>query len=157
MRSLLHSCLLLNFSQHDELRDPAMQNSDMYHNCSSPCELSIRNLNVIARLNPNSSLREAYHFGGVVSPAFKPHTSIAAMIYLVSSVFNIAACVYINSPSPSSSDKTLVNHRAILDPLSVCAPTLVSFRAVYPPQHKCQSEFPKTQDCLSRALHKSLD
>lgn len=96
-----------------------MQNSDMYHNCSSPCELSIRNLNVIARLNPNSSLREAYYFGGVVSPAFKSHTSIAAMIYLVFNVFNITACVYINSPSPSSSDKTLVNHRAILGP-SLC-------------------------------------
>lgn len=91
----------------------------MYHNCSSPCELSIRNLNVIARLNPNSSLREAYYFGGVVSPAFKSHPSIAAMIYLVFNVFNIAACVYINSPLPSSSDKTLVNQRAILGP-SLC-------------------------------------
>lgn len=101
MRSLLHSFLLLNFNQRDELCEPAMQNSDMYHNCSSPCELSIRNLNVIARLNPNSSLGEAYYFEGVVSPAFKSHTSIAAMIYLVLNVSNIAACVYINSPSAS--------------------------------------------------------
>lgn len=80
-----------------------MQNSDMYHNCSSLCELSIRNLNVIASLNPNSSQREAYYFGGVVSPAFKSHTSIAAMIYVVVNVLNIAACVYINSLSASSS------------------------------------------------------
>lgn len=119
MRSLLHSFLLLNFSQHDELCEPAMQNSDMYHNCSTPCELSIRNLNVIARLNPNSSLREAYYFGGVVSPALKSHTSIAAMIYLLFNVFNIAAYVYINFPLTFSSDKTLVNCRAILGP-SLC-------------------------------------
>jgi hypothetical protein len=78
-----------------------MQNSDMCHNCSSPCELSIRNLNVIATLDPNSSLREAYYFGGVVSPAFKSCTSIAAMIYLVFNILNVSACVYINSLSVS--------------------------------------------------------
>lgn len=85
-----------------------MQNSDMYHNCSSLCGLSIRNLNVIARLNPNSSLREAYYFGGVVSPAFKSHTSIAAMIYSVFSILNAPACVSINSPSVASTDEILV-------------------------------------------------
>lgn len=101
MGSLLHSFFLFNLNQRDELCEPAMQNSDMYHNCSSPRALSIRRLNVIARLNPNSSLREAYYFGGVVLPAFKSHTSIAATIYLVFNVFNIAPCVYINSPSAS--------------------------------------------------------
>ena len=108
-----------------------MQNSDMYHNCSTPCELSIRNLNVIARLNPNTSLREAYYFGGVVSLAFKSHTSIAAMIYLVLNVFNIAACVYINSPLPSSSDKTLVNCRAVFRAFSVLVfqPLSLSFQS----------------------------
>lgn len=58
-----------------------MQNSNMYQNCSSPCEPSIRKLNVIARLNLNSSLREAYYFGGVVSPVFKSHTSTTSVIY----------------------------------------------------------------------------
>ena len=101
MKYLLHSFLLLNFNQHDKLQGPAMQKSNMYQNCSSPCELSIRKLNVIARLNLNSSLREAYYFGGVVSPAFKSHTSIASMIYLVINVLNITTCVYINSPSCS--------------------------------------------------------
>lgn len=81
MGSLSHSFLLFNFKRHNELCEPAAQNSDMYHNCSSPRELSIRSLNVIATLNPNSSLREAYYFGGVVLPAFKSHTSIAATIY----------------------------------------------------------------------------
>ena len=87
VKCLLHSFLLLNFNQHDKLQEPAMQKSNMYQNCSSPCELSIRKLNVIARLNLNSSPREAYYFGGVVSPAFKSHTSIASMIYLVRQCF----------------------------------------------------------------------
>lgn len=134
-----------------------MQNSDMYHNCSSPRELSIRNLNVIARLNPNSSLREAYYFGGVVSPAFKSHTSIAAMIYLVFNVSNTTACVYINSPLPSSSDKTLVNHRAILGPsLCLCSDPCLSSSSL-PSSTQMQSELPKTQNCLSHALPKGLD
>lgn len=101
-----------------------MQNSDMYHNCSSPCGLSIRNLNVIARLNPNSSQREAYYFGGVVSPAFKSHTSRAAMIYLVFNILNVPACVSINSPSVASEDKILVNCRVALEPYMLALPKI---------------------------------
>lgn len=115
-----------------------MQNSDMYHNCSSPCGLSIRNLNVIARLNPNSSLREAYYFGGVVSPAFKSHTSIAAMIYLVFNILNVSACVSINFPSVASSDKILVNCRAVLGPY------MLAFSPIHSSPHSCQNEFSKT-------------
>lgn len=101
-----------------------MQNSDMYHNCSSPCGLSIRNLNVIARLNPNSSRREAYYFGGVVSPAFKSHTSRAAVIYLVFNILNVPACVSINSPSVASEDKILVNCRVALEPYMLALPQI---------------------------------
>lgn len=127
-------------NQYDELCEPAMQNSDMYHNCSSPCELSIRNLNVIARLNPNSSLREAYYFGGVVSPAFKSHTSMASMIYLVFNILNGPACVSINSPSVASLDKILVNCRVVLGPcMLACSPTLTSFLSI---PSQLQNEIP---------------
>lgn len=113
----------------------------MYHNCSSPRGLSIRNLNVIARLNPNSSRREAYYFGGVVSPAFKSHTSIAAMIYLVFNILNVPACVSINSPSVASEDKILANCRAVVEPYMLALPKI--------PPHSCQKEFPKAKlSCL---------
>lgn len=134
-----------------------MQNRDTYHNCSSPCELCIRNLNVIARLNLNSSLREAYHFGGVVSPAFKSHTTSATMICLVFNVLNVAACVYMNFHLPASSDKTLVNCRASFGPSLCYVLTSVFFVPVHPPLHKCQSELPKIQNCLGHTLHKRLE
>lgn len=111
-----------------------MQNSGMYHNCSSPCELSIRNLNVIARLNPNSSPREAYYLGDVVLPAFKSHTSIAAMIYLVFKVLNIAPYIYINSPPASQFRQDTGQLQGKLKPFSVLVflPLSLSLWPIHP-------------------------